>query len=265
MNSFRIYDRPQIASYSLWMASESRSWDRPPLRLPNAQYFFASMASSSMHLTRSTIVRLACSTTPLDWGMCGVAVSYKIPSNFRYSVNLLEVYSPPPSVWNLFTCLPDSFSLIAFQSVNVSSASDAYFEMCSSRCLVALLMKGSIYRPPPMAFSMGPHMSKCACCSGSVAWEVVGLKGFRANLQLMQLSQSHFSLIFSASATTFGKISKAFRPLWAMLRCLNIRFSALCRDACAVMLCGRRQLLLSISVYLVGTSGTQSRTNSSLT
>jgi len=171
-----------------------------------------------------------------------------MPSDFRYSANFLEEYSPPPSVQNHFTRLPDSFSLRAFHSFNFSGASDLYFSMYSSICLVASSMKSSIYRPHPMAVSRGPHLSECTSCSGSVAREVVfGVKGFRANLHLMLLSQSHFPVIFGASVIV-GKISKAFRATCARQRCHNIRFSASCRDACPVILSASRQQS-SILVY----------------
>jgi hypothetical protein len=128
-------------------------------------------------------------------------------------------------------------------------------------------MKSSIYRPPPMAVSRRPHMSECSSCRGSVALEVVGVKGFRANLHLMQLWQSHFPVILKASVIV-GKISKAVRPTCARGWCHHIRFSALCRDACPVVLSGSRQLSLSISVYSVdpgARSRTRSRTNRPLT
>jgi len=173
-----------------------------------------------------------------------------IPSDFRYSANFLEVYSPHLSVRNHFTYLPDSFSLRAFHSLNFSGASNLYFNMYSSVCLVASSMKSSIYRPPPMAVSSGPHMSEVTCCRGSVAPEVVfGVKGFQSNLHLMQLSQYHFPVIFGESVIV-GKISKAFRPTCARRRCHNIRFSASWRDACPVVLSACRQLS-SISVYSV--------------
>jgi len=117
-----------------------------------------------------------------------------------------------------------------------------------------------------MAVSRGPHMSECTSCRGSVAWEVVGVKGFQPNLQLMQLSQSHFPVIVGASGMTFGKISEAFRPTCARRWCHNMRFSASCRDACPVVLSASRQLLLlSTLVYSVdpeAQSRTGSRTNS---
>jgi hypothetical protein len=127
--------------------------------------------------------------------------------------------------------------------------------------LVVSLMNSSKYRPPSMAVSSGPHMSQCTSCSGSVAREVVGVKGFRANLHLMQLSQSHLPVIFGA-LVIIGKIFKALRPTCAKLRCHNIRFSASCRDACPVVLSASTQLS-SILVYSVDyRSRTQSRTKS---
>jgi hypothetical protein len=52
-------------------------------------------------------------------------------------------------------------------------------------------------------------MSECANCSGTVAREVLGIKGFRANFHLMQLSQSHSPVIFGESVIV-GMISEAF-------------------------------------------------------
>ena len=172
------------------------------------------------------------------------------------------MYSPPPSVRNRFTCLPESFFLRAFHSLNFTRASDLYFNMYSSVCLEESLMKSTIYRPPPMGFSMGPHMSECTSYSGSVAREVLfGVKCFRAHLHLMRLSQLHFPVIFGASVIV-GKISNSLRPTCARWRCHNIRFSASCRDACPVVLSASRPLLLlSILVYSVY-SGAQSTTRS---
>jgi len=190
-----------------------------------------------------------------------------MPSDFRYSANFSEVYSLPLSVLNRFTCLPNSFFLRAFHSLNFSRASNLYFNMYWSICLMASSMKSSIYRSPPMAVSSRPHMSKCTSCSGSVAREVVGVKGYQANLHLMQLSQSHLPVIFGASTTTFGMISKAFRPRCGSWRCHNIRFPALCRNPCPVVLSASRYLS-SISVYSVNSgarSRTRSRSKSSLT
>jgi len=162
-------------------------------------------------------------------------VSFIMPSDLRYSANFLEVYLPPPSVRNHFTCFPDSFSLRAFHSLDFSMASNLYFNMYSSICCVASLMKSSIYPLPPMAGSSGPYLSECSSCKGSVAWEVVGVKSFRPNLHFMQLSQSHFPVIFGVLATTFCKIPKAYRPTCAQQLCHNIRFSTLCREACPVV------------------------------
>jgi len=141
-------------------------------------------------------------------------------------------------------------SLRAFHSLNVSRASDLWFNLYSSVCLVVPSRKGSIYRPPAMAVSNGPHMSECPSCSVSVAREGVGIKGFRANLHLMQISQSHFPVILRASVI-IGKISKALRLMCDKRRFHNIRFSASCRDACPVVLCFSWQQSLSISVYTV--------------
>ena len=185
-----------------------------------------------------------------------------MPSDFKYSANFFEVYSPPSSVRNRFTCLPDSFSLKAFHSLNFSRPSDLYFYMYSSVCLVGSSMKCRIYWRPPMAVSSRQHMSECRSCWCSVAREVVGVKRFRANLRLMQLLQSHFLVIFGALVFV-GKISKAFTPMCARRRCHNIRLSAACRDACPVVLSTSRQLSW-ISVYSVD-SGARSRTNSSST
>jgi hypothetical protein len=69
-------------------------------------------------------------------------------------------------------------------------------------------------------------MSEGTSCSGSVAREVVGVKGFLVNLHLMQLLQSHLPVILGASVIV-GKISKAFRPMCAVWRCHNICFSAI--------------------------------------
>jgi len=182
-----------------------------------------------------------------------------MPSDFRYSANFLEVYSPPPSVRNRFTCMPDSFSLKVFHSLNFSRASNLYFSMYSSVCLVASSMENSIHRPTPMAVSRGPHRFECTSCRRSVARDVVGVKGFWANLHLMQLSQWHFPNILGASVVV-GKISKAFRPMCARRQCHNIRLAALCRDAYPVVLSASWQLW-SISVYSVD-SKARSRTNS---
>jgi len=167
-----------------------------------------------------------------------------MPSDFRYSAKFSEVYLPPPSVRNRFTCVLNSFSARAFHSFNFSSASDLNFNRNLSICLVASSMKSGIYRPPQMAISRGPHMPECTSCSGSVARKVVGVKGYRANCHLMKHSQSRLPVIFGALATTFGKISKAFSPTCARLRCHNIRPSASCRDACPVVLSSRRQLVV---------------------
>jgi hypothetical protein len=124
---------------------------------------------------------------------------------------------------------------------------------------VASLMKSSIYRPPPMAVSRGLYMSECTSCIGSVAREVVEVMGFRVNLHLMQLSQSHFPVIFRALGIV-GKVSGALSLACARRRCHNIRFSASCRDSCPVVYSASRQLSM-ISVYSID-SGAQSRTNS---
>jgi hypothetical protein len=211
-----------------------------------------------MHHTRFVIVQFTCLKSPSDWEIYGVVVSFKIACDFRYSANYLEIYSPPPSVRNRFTCLPDFYSLRAFHSLNFSRASDLYFNVYSFICLVVWLMKSSIYRPPPMAVSRGLYMSKCTTCIGSVAREVVEVMGFRATSHMMQLSQSHFPVI-SRALGIVGKVSRALRLACARRRCHNIRFSASCRDSCPVVCSASRQLSL-ISVYSVDT-GVQSRTN----
>jgi hypothetical protein len=156
--------------------------------------------------------------------------------------------------------LPDTFSLRACHSLNSSQASSLYFNMYSSVCLVASLMKSSIFQPPPMAVSSGPHRSEGCSCSGSVAREFVfGVKGFLVNLHLMQLSQSHLPVILGASVI-ISKVSKTFRLTCARRRCHNIRFSVSCRDAYPVVVSGSRQQS-SISVDLVD-PGAQSRTPS---
>jgi len=200
--------------------------------------------------------------TPLDWAVYGVCRSISMPSDCRYSVNFLKVDSPPPFVRNRFTCLPDSISLAAFHYMTFSRASDSYFNMYSSLCLVPSSMKSSIYQPPPMAVPSGLHMSECTSCSGSVAWEVVfRVKGFRPNLHLLQYSQLHLLGISGPVAMTFGKLSKAFRPACTMQWCDNIFFSASCRHACPVFLSARRQLSMLTLVYLVD-SGARYRTRS---
>ena len=184
----------------------------------------------------------------------------KIPSDFRYSANVVEIYSLPPSVQFRFPCLPYALSLRAFHSLNFSKASDLYFNMYSSICLVVSSMKGSIYRTPAMAVSRGPHKSKCTSCRGSVAQDVVfGVKGFLLNLHLMQHSQSHLPVILAAWVIV-AKISTALRPTCPRRRCHNIRFYASCRDACPVVISASRKLSL-ISVYLVD-SGPRSTGNS---
>jgi len=50
-------------------------------------------------------------------------------------------------------------------------------------------------------------MSECTSYSGSVVWEVVGVKDIRAICHLKQHSQLHFLVIISASVMIFGKIS----------------------------------------------------------
>jgi len=173
-------------------------------------------------------------------------------SDFRYSVNLLKVYSPPTLLRTRFTCLPDLISLTAIHSLNVSRASDLYFNMFSTRYLGMSSMRSSIYRPPAMAVWNGLHISECTSGSGSVAWEVVfGVKGFRATFHRMQLSQTHFPIILGAESMTFGKISKALRPTCAKRWCHYICLSALCQNACPATLSASRQLFLSISIYLV--------------
>ena len=76
-------------------------------------------------------------------------------------------------------------------------------------------------------------MSEYMSCRGSVAREVVGVKGFRANLHLMQLWQSHFLVILGESVIV-GEISQALRLTSANRRCHNTWLSALRRDACPV-------------------------------
>jgi hypothetical protein len=157
--------------------------------------------------------------------------------------------SPPTSVRNHFTCFPDYFSLRTCHSLNFSRASHLYSNIYSSVCLVASSMNSSLYQPPPMAVSRGPHMSECISCRCSVAREVVGVNGFPANLHLMKLSQSHFPVIFGASVIV-GKISKALGPTGARRRCHMIRLSASCPDKCPDVISDSRQLS-SILVYCV--------------
>jgi len=172
-----------------------------------------------------------------------------MPSDFRYAANFLAVHSPPPSVRNCFTCLPDSISLKAFHSFNFTRAFDLYSSMYSSVCLVASSMKSSIFQPPPMAVSSVPHMSECMRYRGLVGQEVVfGVKGFLLNLHLIQLLQSHLPVILGASVIE-GKISKSLRLMCVRQRCHNILFSALCQDAFRVVLSTSRPLLLSLAVY----------------
>jgi hypothetical protein len=93
-------------------------------------------------------------------------------------------------------------------------------------------------------------MSECTSCSDLVAQEVVGVNGFRANCHFMQLSQSHFPIIFRA-AVIVGNISKAFGPTCARQRCNIIRISASCQDKWPVVFIATRHLSL-ISEYSVG-------------
>jgi len=231
-----------------------------PLRA-KAQYFFKCPASSRLHHTYSRIVQFTRSATPLDWGVSGDVDSCTIPSDFAYSLTFLEVYSPPPSVQNHFTCLPDSSSLRAFHSLNFSRASDWYFNMYSSLCPVVRLVKSSIYPPPLMAVSSGPHLCKWTSSSRSVVHEVLGVMAFLAYMHLMQLSQLHFPVTFGALAVTFSMISKVLRPMCAKRQRHNIRFSAWCRNEYPVVLSASRQLSLSILIYSVD-SGEWSRTRS---
>jgi len=165
-----------------------------------------------------------------------MAVFCKITSDFRYSANFLEVYSPPPSVRNRFTCLPDFFPLSALHCFNFSRASHRYFNMYSSIWLVALVMKCSIYRPPLMAVCRGQHMSECNSHRESVARDVVlRVKGFRATLHLMRSPQSYIVVILGPSII-LSMIPKALRLTCAKRRRHNIRFSASSRDACPVII-----------------------------
>jgi len=51
-------------------------------------------------------------------------------------------------------------------------------------------------------------MSECIISTGTVAWEVVGSMGFKANFHLMQLLKSYFGVILGASVIV-GKISNS--------------------------------------------------------
>jgi hypothetical protein len=164
----------------------------------------------------------------------------------------MEVYPTPPCVQNHFNCVLNSFCLSALLSVSFTRASNLYFDMYSSVCLVVLLIKGSIYQPPLMAASNGLHMSECTNCSGCLAWEVVfRVKGHWVNLRWMQVSQLHFLVISAASATTFHKIFNALRQTCTKLCCINICISASCWVAWSVSICTSRQLSLTESVNWV--------------
>ena len=84
-------------------------------------------------------------------------------------------------------------------------------------------------------------MSQCTSCSGLVAGEVMGVKGFQADLHSMQLSQSHYLVILSA-VVIVGKISNGLRPTCAKRQCHDIHFYASCPDGCPVVLSASRQL-----------------------
>jgi hypothetical protein len=143
--------------------------------------------------------------------------------------------------------------------LNFSKASDLYVNTYSLVCPVAPSLKSSISRPPPNAVARGPHMAGCTSCRGSVEQEVVDVKGFRANLHLMQHSESHFPVILGVSLMV-GRISNALRPTYARRQCHNMRVAASCQDACPIVLRARR-LLWSISMYSVD-SGARSRMHS---
>jgi len=229
----------------------------------NIQYCHDIPASSSMHSPHSMIQRFSHSTPRSICATKGVPVCFKIRSDCRYSSNFFEVYSLCRSVWKYFTSLPDSICLKAFYSLNMSRSSNLNFNLYSSVCLVVSSMQRSIYPPPPMAVSNGSLISKCTSHCGSVTREIIfPVKGLPDNLNLMQLSKSHFSVIFGALAMIIGKISKPFIPGCAKQRCHHICISVSCRHACPVDLSASRQLSLSISVYLVD-YGARSRMRSS--
>jgi hypothetical protein len=126
-----------------------------------------------------------------------------------------------------------------------------YFNMYSPVCLMESSLQSSIYRPSLLAVFNAQCISYWRSCRGSVAREAEGVKGFRANLQLMQFTQWYFPVISSALATNFRQISKALRPTCARRRCRYSRFSALCRDECPGVYNGSKRLTLSISVNSV--------------
>jgi len=214
----------------------------------DVQYFFKSPALTSMHHTCSIIMRYTRSTTPLDFGMLGVFVSFSMQSDFRSSANFLEVYYVPPSVPNRVTCLADSLSLRACHSLNFSSASELYCNVHSAIWLIVLSIKSSIYWPPPMAVSNGLHMSMYTSCSGSVLREVEGVTCFWTTLHLMQLSQLHFLVIVGVLGI-IGNFSNVWRQTHVKWRCQNMGFAASNGDACPIVLSARRRLSMSILVY----------------
>jgi len=192
--------------------------------------------------TRSIIVWLAHSATPLDRRALGIVVCIQNPSDLRYSASIMEVYSAPPSVRNGIPCMPDSLSLGTFNSLNMFRASDSYFKMYPTACHVVSSVTGIIYQPPPMVLSNGPHMLECTSGIVSVACEVVFKeKGFRTDLHFIQLSQLHLSVILS-TLMILRDISKSFRRRCAKRQCHNIHFSASWQDTCRVISCASRQV-----------------------
>jgi len=139
----------------------------------NAKKLFQSPASCSMHRTHSMMEWVACSTTPLDWHESGIGVFCIMASNWRYSAIILEVYSLPTSVQNLFTRSPKFTSLRACHSFTFFMTSDLYFNVDSSICLVALWMYSNIHRPCPMYVSNGLQLSHSGSCGSWVEAEIV--------------------------------------------------------------------------------------------
>ena len=85
-------------------SSTERLYNTAVKRL-SAQIFFGSLAPINIERKASTNFLFICSATPFCSGVFGIVSSCLTPSASKYSLNSVEVYSPPLSVRRASACV----------------------------------------------------------------------------------------------------------------------------------------------------------------
>ncbi|MFS7926021.1 hypothetical protein Hanom_Chr04g00292051 [Helianthus anomalus] len=115
-----------------------------------------------MLIAISIMVLFLRSETPFCSGVYGAVKALRIPCMSQKSLNSREQYSPPLSLRRDIIFMPDSFSTLAFQILNLWNTSDL---VCKKYTQV-ILLKSSVNNkkyvlPPRDLVGIGPQTSVC--------------------------------------------------------------------------------------------------------